>query len=399
MSEITINIRSNVVFSNASADAMFNENAVYYGGFLNTLVRTTDPDIEIDTDEIIDQSTDDNAGKVTIVVKITTVDTDVHIETQPVANDYGIVFNTSGSEETVDGKLVTTLTTISTKNDKEYSVFCTTSIDKQTVDIAEPDYRYLILKQSLIDGMLHGVAGGDYNMTCQELYSLMNFSCVKLSEGLYQTLRQNWWNEEIIELDAETATNGTQFFSEIRPIAKVWEAKTIWYGEKIPTEITPAIVEQILTVMKTFAVKAIESEYERRYYTMRNASDLEAMSWNIQVAEAKEWITYNGADGHETPLLDYMATARSLDKTELANKIIEKSEQFQDRMSRMLVEMKELTSKFKGCTTVKAINILYEDYFGIAMPIKQAVELGRTVSEEDHNRKTEWRVKGNGFYF
>ena len=399
MSEINIKIRSNVVFSDASDDAMFNPNAVYYGGFLTTTVTTTDPDIEFDTDEVIDQSTTDNAGKVTITVKITTVDTNVHIETQPVANDYGIVFNTSGAEETVDGKLVTTLTTIATKNDRECSVFCTTTIDKKTVDITEPSYRYLIVRQSLVDGMLQGNPGGDYNMTCEELYSLMNFTCVKMSEGMYQTLRANWWEEEIIELDEATAVDGTQFFSEIRPVAKVWEAKTIWYGDKIPTEITPAIIERILTVMKHFAIEIVEAEYERRYYAMRGASNIEADSWVLQKEEAKEWLAYQGADGHVTPLLDYMATTKGIDKTVLANKIIEKAEAFQDKFSRMLVEMQELIAKFKACTTVKAINILYEDYFGIATPISQAVELGRTISEEDHNRKPEWRVKGNGYYF
>lgn len=399
MSEINIKIRSNVVFSDASADAMFNPDAVFYGGFITTTVKTTDPDIEFDTNEVIDQSTDDNAGKVTITVKITTSDTSVLIETQPVANDYGIVFNTSGAEETIDGKLVTTLTTIATKNDKECSVFCTTTVDKVTNDVTEPDYRYVIVRQSLVDGMLHGTGGGDYNMTCQEMYSLMNFTCVKLSEGLYQTLRANWWEEEIIELDADTAVNGTQFFSEIRPVGKVWEAKTIWYGDKIPTQITPEIVAQILTVMNTFAVKIIEAEYERRYYSMRNVSNIEADSWAIQKEEAKEWLAFQGADGHVTPLLDYMATTKGIDKTVLANKILEKAEAFQDRFSRMLVEMQELIAKFKACTTVKAINILYEDYFGIATPISQAVELGRTISEEDHNRKPEWRVKGNGYYF
>jgi len=33
------------------------------------------------------------------------------------------------------------------------------------------------------------------------------------------------------------------------------------------------------------------------------------------------------------------------------------------------------------------------------MPIKQAIALGRTVSDTDWTRKPEWSVKGNGYYF
>ena len=94
-----------------------------------------------------------------------------------------------------------------------------------------------------------------------------------------------------------------------------------------------------------------------------------------------------------------MAQERELDKTGRANKIIQKAEDDQDRFSKMRVEMQKLIKKFEDCSSVWDINTLYEDYFGIAMPIKQAIALGRTVSDTDWTRKPEWSVKGNGYYF
>ena len=61
--------------------------------------------------------------------------------------------------------------------------------------------------------------------------------------------------------------------------------------------------------------------------------------------------------------------------------------------------LQQLLDKFNDCTTVWDMNILYEDYFGITMPIKEAIALGRTVSDTNWNRLPQWSVKGNGYYF
>jgi hypothetical protein len=68
-------------------------------------------------------------------------------------------------------------------------------------------------------------------------------------------------------------------------------------------------------------------------------------------------------------------------------------------MAMLLADMQNLLAKFKSCATVWDINILYEDYFGIAMPISMAIKLNRTISDTNWNRVPEWRVKGNGCYF
>lgn len=392
---------SNVYFSNATSDVNFQENTIeIYNARLTLDVKSVDTATTVTTVEEAIQAVDSTPGYALITTTIISTDFDIIIALSPAVTNIKVDVTSDSSESTVDGVTTSILISKVTIDNIDQHVYAdATVIDNSAIVLPEPTYRYLILRHDLIDGYLHGNPGGDYNMTCQEMYSLMNITCVKLSEGIYQTLRQTWIGEKVIEIDKDTAFYGTTFFSEIRPVAKVWEAKTSWYGEKIPTEITSEIVGYILTVMKTFAIEILDTEYERRFLAMRAAGQLEYESWKIQLAEANEWLTHQGADGHVTPFLDYMAITRKIDKTTLANKIVAKSEIYQDKLSQLLVEMQISMSRFNSCDSVWDINILYEDYFGIALPIKQAIELGRTVSADNWNRLPKWSVKGNGYYF
>lgn len=378
------------------------QNTAYTGRILVS-VATEDKEATVDVTEDLQQSNvhtkTDGVLKVTYFVK--TKDADAEINVQPSVTDKDLQIETVTSEDTdSEGFYTTTITsTVTLADHPELSIFCNTVTNIEDTSTVNFTYRYLIMRHDLLEGLLHGNPGNDPMMTCQEMYSLMNIVCVKISEGMYQTLRQGWPGAEIIELEETEAFYGTQFFSEIRKVAKLWEAKTPWYGEKVPTEITPEIVGYILKVMKVFATEIVEQEFERRWLSMRNASAIEAESWVIQQAEAKEWLTYKGEDGHKTPFLDYLAESKNYDKTELAEKILAKAEAYQDKLSTMLVDMHKILKQFDDCESVWDINILYEDYFGIAMPIKQAVELGRVLEGTESTRKTEWRVKGNGYYF
>ena len=83
----------------------------------------------------------------------------------------------------------------------------------------------------------------------------------------------------------------------------------------------------------------------------------------------------------------------------MSNKILQKAEAYQDKLSTMLVSMQKLKKQFKNSTSIKDINILYEDYLGVMMPTTQAIEMGRTLSATDWARKPEYEVKANEFNF
>lgn len=269
--------------------------------------------------------------------------------------------------------------------------------------------KYLIIKESVLD-TTQFIDDADSRLVFKEMYELQNLACIQISDELFGIFSK-LWTGKYIEIEEQQAKLGSSLFAEVRDYGKVWESTAVndtgEYREgvdypefgKVAIEMTPEIKESVLDFMKIFAKELIEDEYERRFINLRNTNMLEASSWEIQKHEAREWLTYQGADGHVTPFLDYLATEKELDKTELANKILTKAEAYQDNLSTMLVAMQKLIKKFQTAATIKDINILYEDYLGVMMPTSQAVELGRTVSETDWERKPEYEVNLNEYNF
>lgn len=394
----------NITFSDAPEGTLFEigVHQMHHANF-TSIITTSDANTTIHYDEVITQP--DQAlmrhGLAAVVMTIKSADPDIKIVSAPTKSTELLTFNTD-CVETDEGGVHTAIITVITEFPNDYNnhvyVDTTTMNETQKKPVAV-QMHYLIMKQSLIEGKLHGQGIFDENMTVTEMFSMFNVTLVKVSDQIYKSLQPEWHQEEIIEIDEDTAKWGAQFFGEIRGVAKVWEAKNPWYGEKKPVELTDDIKNKVITVMKLFAVEIVEAEFERRFLAMRGASQLEAASWELQKHEAKEWLQYQGSEGSKTPFLDYLSVEHNKDKTELANKILTKAEEYEDKLSTMLVDMQKIIKQFKSCTTIWDINILYEDYMGIQMPIKQAIDLGRAVSETDWSRKPEWQVKGNGYYF
>ena len=262
----------------------------------------------------------------------------------------------------------------------------------------------------------------DDRFVFKELYELLNVSCIQVSTEMY-SIHSKTWNGKYVEITEDTATLGSSLFSEIRDTAKLWEISGLESpgltgnerqevfeqypevkAEKVPTDMnevrgTMTIKEHVLVFMKAFAKEIIEEEYQSRFLAMRDTCELESASWEIQKHEAREWLTNAGLNGSVTPFLDYLATERGEDKTVLANKILQKAEAYQDKLSTMLVAMQKLKKQFKNSTSISDINILYEDYLGVMMPTTQAIELGRTLSTTDWARKPEYEVMANEFNF
>ena len=256
----------------------------------------------------------------------------------------------------------------------------------------------------------------------KELYDLLNVSCIEISTEMYG-IHSKTWNGKYIEITEDTAKLGSTLFSEVRDTAKLWEISGLESpgltgneraevfeqypevkAEKVPTDMnevrgTMTIKEHVLVFMKAFAKEIIEEEYQSRFLAMRNTCELESASWEIQKHEAREWLTNAGLNGSVTPFLDYLATERGEDKTVLSNKILQKAEAYQDKLSTMLVSMQKLKKQFENSTSIKDINILYEDYLSVMMPTSQAIELGRTLSATDWERKSEYVVNSNEFNF
>lgn len=227
-----------------------------------------------------------------------------------------------------------------------------------------------------------GMGQGDPAMYCRDLYTLFDVSCIEISEVLFDTLYP-LLPLGVQEISKDEALFGSNFFGEIRPKVKVInpsspmaDTMAMPETEKVQIDMTEEFVGYVMDFMYRFAKELIDDEFNYRFKMIKKSSDLESMSWDIQKSEAKEWLDFQGADGHKTPLLDYLAEQHGVDKTELANKILANADQWIDTFSEMLVLNQKLVNEFKNAGTIKNMNILYEKYFGIMMPISQAQELG-----------------------
>lgn len=388
-----------VVFTDADVNntgANPDTNAQIHTATLTLVTSTVDQNVTVTTQETIPQGTVDNPTA-TIVTTITSTDPNVAVTLNPNVTTTDITVTSNNTETTNNGVTTIVLTaTVAYTHTQVTTFFESNTRSTLTAVPVEPEYRYLIMPQHLVVDYTVD-AGSDANMTCKMLHSMFNIGLFQMSEVMYHTLRGGWSKVECIEIDADTAKYGVMFFGEIRPVAKVYEAASSFYpATKTPTAITDDIVDKILTVMKAFATEIIEDEYERRYLALRGASDFEADTWTIQREEAKMWQTNNSAD---TPFIDDLVALEGVDKATFVNKILTEQADYYAKISKMLVQMKGLIAKFKACTTVWDINILYEDYLGIAMPIAEAIALGRMVSSTDWTRKPGYEVKGNGYYF
>lgn len=246
------------------------------------------------------------------------------------------------------------------------------------------ELKYLILEDRVINPHMVGTVSGDEHTYVNEIYSLYNVTCVEMSETLYHALLP-MLHGKIIELDEETAKWGATMFGDHRDVIKIFEADSEGYpGIKIPTEVTPEMNQRTLNFMRRMAQEIIELEWNRRYLAFRDASEIEVASWELQAHEARE-VLFKEGNGY-TPLLDTLAQESGRTREEMAQKIIEKHEQYKDRLSEMLVKFQKMNKEFDDVKSVWDMNLIFEKYLGVQLPTRQAYDMGLFVSEDDWTR-------------
>jgi hypothetical protein len=262
---------------------------------------------------------------------------------------------------------------------------------------------YMIVGEHLVDNSyFNQEMSQDPALYCVEVYTLFNVQCVAMSQHLYETLSPLWPGEKIIFISEEVAMYGKQFFADYRAAAKVWVSNTVDTmppglaspsdnlpeGMKVPVELTDEVVAKIVEFMQLFAKMIITDEFERRLLSYMPGGVVEQTSWQIQKDEARLWLSGNATPG-ETDFIDYLAESHNRDKTDLANAIMRKARQYEQGLADILVSEQKLLSQFMSCTTVWDLNILYEQYFGLQMPAKQAQSMGLTEGPDSLQRTTQ----------
>jgi hypothetical protein len=132
----------------------------------------------------------------------------------------------------------------------------------------------------------------------------------------------------------------------------------------------------VINAMRYIAKAVIEEEFDKKFMELDTNSQMESLSFELQYEEA---LAYNHNEEAEVPLLTALAEAREISVAEMAQKIITGRKVFKEKITNLLRQMTWLKAKFKNADTIRDLNRLYEDYFGVAMPETQAREEGRVV--------------------
>ena len=186
------------------------------------------------------------------------------------------------------------------------------------------------------------------------------------------------------EITEDIGRWGVKHFGEIRAVVKVTDEDPLsdddlytvsQSGPKTAIELPQERIDATIQFMKLSAKLIIEDEYDRKFLSLKaEDSKLEQYFWNAQVTEA------NNLEG-ETPILNSIATAKSVAVSEVAAGVLAGNKAFNEKALALYDAMVALKQKFTDCATIAELNVLWEDYLGVPMPESQAIELGNTDSE------------------
>ena len=214
------------------------------------------------------------------------------------------------------------------------------------------------------------------------LWNMYGVTVFSIKEALVREVHRLTKSYE--EITEDMGRWGVKHFAEIRAVVKVTSEdplatselyKVEQAGPKVAIELPQERIDAAIAFMKVSAKLIIEDEYDRKFLSLKaEESKLEQFFWDAQLAEA------NNLSG-DTPILNSIATAKSIAVSDVAASVIAGNKAFNDKSLALYDAMVALKQKFTDCATIRELNVLWEDYLGVPMPQQQAIDLGNT--EED----------------
>ena len=182
------------------------------------------------------------------------------------------------------------------------------------------------------------------------------------------------------EVSEDIGRWGTKHFGEVRAVVKVTDDDPLSEDDdyaleqledgRTKVELPQERYDAAIGFMKVAAKLIIEDEYDRKFLTLKaEESKLEQYLWDAQITEA------NNLEG-ETPLLNSIATAKGIAVSEVASSVLAGNKTFNDKVKALYDSMLALKQEFKSCATIRELNVLWQKYMGVPMPIFQMEEMG-----------------------
>ena len=185
-----------------------------------------------------------------------------------------------------------------------------------------------------------------------------------------------------LRYDSKSGIMGDKYWGEIRFQRSAYGVNEEGTTNKDKETIEDTIFsDYVIPYMKDVITLAIQEEFEHRHNVLLTKfSTLEEATWVDQICEATAYIADNS---FETILIHSLAEVRDLTTLEFATKIVDKQNEFKTKLYDLAVAEQKMIQIVTGCTSVRDLNVVLEDYFSIAMSNAQCLEYGRCTTNEE----------------
>ena len=212
-----------------------------------------------------------------------------------------------------------------------------------------------------------------------QIGTYLGLEAYHLADEYFKTIPQHI---TYLRYDSKSGIMGDRYWSEIRFQKSTYgvneEGTTNKEKETIPDTIYS---DYVIPYMKDVITLAIQEEFEHRHTVLLTKfSTLEEATWVDQICEATAYIADNS---FETKLIHKLAEVRDLTTLEFATKIVDKQNEFKTKLYDLAVAEQKMIQIVTGCTSVRDLNVMLEDYFSIAMSNAQCLEYGRCTTNEE----------------
>lgn len=200
-----------------------------------------------------------------------------------------------------------------------------------------------------------------------------------LADEYFKTIPQHI---TYLRYDSKSGIMGDKYWSEIRFQRSAYGVNEEGTTNKDKETIDDTIYsDYVIPYMKDVITLAIQEEFEHRHnILLTKFSTLEEATWVDQICEATAYIADNS---FETKLIHSLAEVRDLTTLEFATKIVDKQTEFKTKLYDLAVAEQKMIQIVTGCTSVRDLNVVLEDYFSIAMSNAQCLEYGRCTTNEE----------------
>ena len=225
--------------------------------------------------------------------------------------------------------------------------------------------------------------------------SWMNLEYYELEDTHFQYIPPH---VHYLRFDYDTATYGMRLWGETRNMKSEYgvddSGTTLKEKVSIDSNLGAKYVKPFMIGVITLKIQEI---FEERYSTLYDSwGGLERETWTDQLCEATAYIADNS---FETKLIHKLAEVRDLTTLEFATKIVDKQNEFKTKLYDLAVAEQKMIQIVNGCTSVRDLNVMLEDYFSIAMSNAQCLEYGRcTTNEETGNIERKVKFDYSGGY-